>query len=280
LKELGVECVMNYPVGKAESLNSIRQRFDAVFIGTGAGLPWFLGIPGENLNGVYSANEFLTRVNLMGGYKFPNGADTPVKNIKRIAVIGGGNVAMDSARTAKRLQPEKVHLIYRRTHAEMPARSEEIHHAEEEFIDFNLLHSPIEILGENGAVVGIKCQEMELGEPDASGRRRPVPIEGKFKVFEVDAVVVAIGQGPNPLLTADCPELECDARRGTILVRQEDTMQTQLENVWAGGDIVTGGATVILAMGAGRVAATSMHNFLITGKAQPEPVAAPEVSAE
>ena len=269
LKDMGVKFVMNYPVGKAESLNSIRERYDAVFIGVGAGLPWFLGIPGENLNGVYSANEFLTRVNLMGGYQFPEKADTPIKKIKRIAVIGGGNVAMDSARTAKRLNPDHVYLIYRRTKAELPARIEESHHAAEEFIDFQLLHSPVEILGdEHGAVKAIKCQQMELGEPDDSGRRRPVPIEGAFKTWDVDTVVVAIGQGPNPVLTADCPELELNKKRGTIVTMQE-TMQTNLDNVWAGGDIVTGGATVILAMGAGRVAADSIHSYLTTGSARP-----------
>jgi len=264
LKKMGVEFVMNYPVGKAESLDSIRERFDAVFIGTGAGLPWFLGIPGENLNGVYSANEFLTRVNLMGGYKFPEMADTPIKKIKRIAVIGGGNVAMDAARTSKRLNPEHVYLIYRRTKQELPARIEESHHAEQEFIDFQLLHSPVEIIGgEDGAVKAIKCQQMELGEPDDSGRRRPVPIDGAFKTFEVDAVVIAIGQGPNPILTADCPDLELNQRRGTIVVENEQTMHTNLENVWAGGDIVTGGATVILAMGAGRNAANDIHRYLM-----------------
>ncbi len=261
---MGVKFVMNYPVGKAEPLDSIRERFDAVFIGVGAGLPWFLGIPGENLNGVYSANEFLTRVNLMGGYKFPDGADTPVKKIKRIAVIGAGNTAMDSARTAKRLQPEVVYLVYRRSRLEMPARVEEIHHAEEEGIDFNLLHSPIEIIDDGkGAVGAIRCQEMELGEPDASGRRRPVPIEGKVREFAVDTVVIAIGQGPNPLLTADCPELERNERKGTIVINEY--MQTSFENVFAGGDIVTGGATVILAMGQGRVAADAMHRYLMTG---------------
>ncbi len=264
LKDMGVKFIMNYPVGKAESLNSIRERFDAVFIGVGAGLPWFMGIPGENLNGVYSANEFLTRVNLMGGYQFPEKSDTPIKKIKKVAVIGGGNVAMDSARTAKRLDPDHVYLIYRRTKAELPARIEESHHAAEEFIDFQLLHAPIEIIGENGAVTGIKCQEMELGEPDDSGRRRPVPIEGAYKTWEVDTVVVAIGQGPNPILTADCPELDLNERRGTILVQDELTMRTNLENVWAGGDIVTGGATVILAMGAGRNAATSIHSYLMS----------------
>jgi glutamate synthase (NADPH/NADH) small chain len=264
LEKMGVKFVMNYPVGKAESLESIRGRFDVVFIATGAGLPWFLGIPGENLNGVYSANEFLTRVNLMGGYKFPENADTPIKKIKRIAVIGAGNTAMDSARTAQRLQPEVVYLVYRRSRLEMPARIEEIHHAEEEGVDFNLLHSPIEIIDDGkGSVGAILCQEMELGEPDDSGRRRPVPIEGKVREFAVDTVVIAIGQGPNPLLTADCPDLERNERRGTLVIN--DVMQTSYENVFAGGDIVTGGATVILAMGQGRVAADAMHRYLMTG---------------
>jgi len=269
LKKMGVKFVMNYPVGKAESLTSIRTRFDAVFIGTGAGLPWFLNIPGENLNGVYSANEFLTRVNLMGAYRFPEN-DTPVKPIKRIAVIGAGNTAMDSARTAMRLRPEKVYLIYRRSRLEMPARKEEIHHAEEEGIEFYLLHAPTRILDNGkGAVAAIECQEMELGEPDASGRRRPVPKPDAFKTFEVDAVVIATGQGPNPLLLADCPEIE-RTNRGTI-VTDPVTMQSSLPNVFAGGDIVTGGATVILAMGAGRLAATAMHRYLMTGSTQPPP---------
>ncbi len=276
LKKMGVDFVMNYPIGKAESLDSVRQRFDAVFIGTGAGLPWFLNIPGENLNGVYSANEFLTRVNLMGAWKFPE-ADTPIKPIKRIAVIGAGNTAMDSARTARRLNPEVVYLVYRRSRLEMPARIEEIHHAEQEGIAFHLLHSPTEIIDDGrGCVAGIRCQEMELGEPDASGRRRPVPIEGKTKEFAVDTVVMAIGQGPNPMLLADCPEIERDARRGTIVV-DPDTMQSSLPNVFAGGDIVTGGATVILAMGAGRKAADAMHRYLATGSAaDPERAAAAE----
>jgi glutamate synthase (NADPH/NADH) small chain len=200
----------------------------------------------------------------MGGYKFPDHADTPVKRIKRIAVIGAGNTAMDSARTAKRLQPEVVYLVYRRSRLEMPARIEEIHHAEEEGVDFNLLHSPIEIVDDGkGAVGAIRCQEMELGEPDSSGRRRPVPIEGKVREFAVDTVVIAIGQGPNPLLTADCPELKRDERKGTIVINEY--MQSSFENVFAGGDIVTGGATVILAMGQGRVAADAMHRYLMTG---------------
>ena len=269
LKEMGVEFVLNYPVGKAESLDSIRERFDAVFVGTGAGLPWFLNIPGENLNGVYSANEFLTRVNLMGGYQFPQKSDTPVKKIKKIAVIGAGNTAMDSARTAKRLQPENVYLVYRRSRLEMPARQEEIHHAEQEEIDFYLLHSPIEFLDDGkGAVRAIRLQEMELGEPDASGRRRPVPIEGSVKELEIDTAVIAIGQGPNPILVEGCPELVRDERKGTIVVDPE-TMMSSLPGVFSGGDIVTGGATVILAMGAGRQAADAMHRYLTTGSAKP-----------
>ncbi|RMH03021.1 MAG: NADPH-dependent glutamate synthase [Planctomycetota bacterium] len=275
LKDMGVKFVMNYPVGKAESLDSIRSRFDAVFIGTGAGLPWFLNIPGENLNGVYSANEFLTRVNLMGGYQFPEKADTPVKKIKRIAVIGAGNTAMDSARTARRLRPEKVYLVYRRSRLEMPARKEEIHHAEEEGIEFFLLHSPIEFLDDgNGAVRAIRLQEMRLGEPDESGRRRPVPVEGSIKELEIDTAVISIGQGPNPILVEGCPELARDERRGTILTDPE-TMETSLPGVFAGGDIVTGGATVILAMGAGRKAATAMHRYLMTGSAKATATEAP-----
>ncbi len=264
MKDMGVKFVMNYPVGKAESLDALRERHDTTFIGTGAGLPWFLGIPGENLNGVYSANEFLTRVNLMGGYKFPEGADTPVKNIKRIAVVGAGNTAMDSARTAKRLRPDVVYLVYRRSRLEMPARIEEIHHAEQEGIDFQLLHSPIEIIDDGtGAVGAIRCQEMELGEPDDSGRRRPVPVEGKIKEWAVDTVVLSIGQSPNPLLTADCPDLARDERRGTLTI--DEWMQTSYADTFAAGDIVTGGATVILAMGQGRQAADAMHRYLTTG---------------
>ncbi|MDP6850200.1 MAG: NADPH-dependent glutamate synthase [Planctomycetota bacterium] len=276
LKEMGVKFVMNYPVGKAESLDSIRERFDATFIGTGAGLPWFLNIPGENLNGVYSANEFLTRVNLMGGYKFPHGADTPVKKIKSIAIIGAGNTAMDSSRTARRMGIENVNLVYRRSRLEMPARQEEIHHAEEEGVNFYLLHSPLEFLGDDkGCLRAMRVQEMELGEPDDSGRRRPVPIEGHVKEIEVDTAVISIGQGPNPLLIQDCPELKLHERKGTILA-DETTFQTSYPDVFAGGDIVTGGATVILAMGAGRQAAEAMHRYLMTGNAMPTEVSTPQ----
>ncbi|MBT7012190.1 MAG: NAD(P)-dependent oxidoreductase, partial [Planctomycetes bacterium] len=270
LKDMGVKFVMNYPVGKAESLDSIRDRFDATFVGTGAGLPWFLNIPGENLNGVYSANEFLTRVNLMGGYKFPHKADTPVKKIKSIAVIGAGNTAMDSSRTAKRMGIETVNLVYRRSRLEMPARQEEIHHADQEGVNFYTLHSPLEFIGdENGSLCAMKVQEMELGEPDDSGRRRPVPIEGAVKTLDVDTAVISIGQGPNPLLINDCPDLKLNDRKGTIEA-DEVTFQTSYPDVFAGGDIVTGGATVILAMGAGRQAAEAMHRFLMTGDAKPK----------
>ncbi len=269
LKEMGVKFVMNYPVGKAESLDSIRERFDATFVGTGAGLPWFLNIPGENLNGVYSANEFLTRVNLMGGYKFPKESDTPVKNIKSIAIIGAGNTAMDSSRTAKRMGIETVNLVYRRSRLEMPARQEEIHHADEEGVNFYTLHSPLEFIGDGkGNLCAMKVQEMELGEPDDSGRRRPVPIEGAIKTLDVDTAVISIGQGPNPLLIADCPDLKLNDRKGTIEA-DDVTFQTSYEDVFAGGDIVTGGATVILAMGAGRQAAEAMHRYLMTGDAKP-----------
>jgi glutamate synthase (NADPH/NADH) small chain len=265
LAKIGVTFHMNYVVGATETLSELRERFDAVFIGTGAGLPWFLGIPGENLNGVYSSNEFLTRVNLMGAYKFPE-SDTPVKPGSRVVVVGAGNTAMDSARTAKRLQPEHVTLVYRRSRAEMPARVEEIHHAEEEGIEFKLLHTPVEIFGdEKGNVTSVKLQKMELGEPDASGRRRPLPIEDSEFVVEADCVVVALGNGPNPLLTKVEPELEL-SRRGTIVV-DEETLESSMKGVFAGGDIVTGGATVILAMGAGRQAARSIQRYLTTGSA-------------
>jgi len=266
LAKLGVKFHMNYVVGATETLSELRERFDAIFIGVGAGLPWFLNIPGENLNGVYSSNEFLTRVNLMGAYDFPNN-DTPVKAGQKIVVVGAGNTAMDSARTAQRLRPEQVSIVYRRSKAEMPARIEEIHHAEEEGIEFLLLHTPVEILGnEAGAVRGVRLQKMELGEPDDSGRRRPVPVEGSEFELECDSVVVALGCSPNPLMTKVEPDLEL-TRRDTVVV-DEETFETSIPGVFAGGDIVTGGATVILAMGAGRQAARAMHRFVMTGTAK------------
>lgn len=265
LAEMGVKFHMNYVVGATETLSELKERFDAVFLGVGAGLPWFLNIPGENLNGVYSANEFLTRVNLMGAYDFPNN-DTPVRAGEHIVVVGAGNTAMDSARTSKRLQPEKVTVLYRRSRTEMPAREEEIHHAEEEQIDFKLLHTPLEILGdEEGKVRGVLVQKMELGEPDDSGRRRPVPVEGSEFELSCDSVVIALGCSPNPLMSKVEPDLEL-TRRDTVVVN-ENTMETSIPGVFAGGDIVTGGATVILAMGAGRLAAKAMDRYVSTGSA-------------
>ncbi len=265
LADMGVKFHMNYVVGATETLSELKERFDAVFLGVGAGLPWFLNIPGENLNGVYSANEFLTRVNLMGAYDFPNN-DTPVRAGEHIVVVGAGNTAMDSARTSKRLQPEKVTVLYRRSRTEMPAREEEIHHAEQEQIDFKLLHTPLEVLGDSeGKVRGVVVQRMELGAPDASGRRRPVPVEGSEFEMACDSVVIALGCSPNPLMSKVEPDLEL-TRRDTVVVN-EDTMETTIPGVFAGGDIVTGGATVILAMGAGRLAAKAMDRYITTGSA-------------
>jgi glutamate synthase (NADPH/NADH) small chain len=261
--KMGVEIRYNHVVGMIEKVDELMERHDAVFLGTGAGLPWFMGIEGENLSGVYSANEYLTRSNLMRAYDFPN-ADTPIAVSKRVAVVGGGNVAMDSARTAKRLGAE-VYLVYRRTEVEMPARNEEIEHAKEEGIIFKLLHNPIRYVGdETGRVKGAECLRMELGEPDASGRRRPVPVEGSEFILELDTVVVAIGNGPNPLVPKTTKGLETDVRRGTIKT-DLNTMRTSKKGVFAGGDIAIGAATVILAMGHGRQAARSINHYLETG---------------
>jgi glutamate synthase (NADPH/NADH) small chain len=261
LKRLGVEFRMNFVVGKTAALAELRaEGYDAFFIGTGAGLPNFMKIPGENLVGVYSANEYLTRVNLMKAYDFPH-YDTPVFMGKRAAVIGGGNVAMDGVRTAKRLGAERAAIIYRRSRAEMPARIEEAHHAEEEGIDFHLLTTPIRYIGdEQGRVKAMECQKMGLGEPDSSGRRRPVPIEGSEFIMDVDLVVVAIGQSPNPLISQAMPELKM-GKWGNVDVNGE-TMATNIPGVYAGGDIIRGGATVILAMGDGRIAAAEMDKYL------------------
>ncbi|MCA1960211.1 MAG: FAD-dependent oxidoreductase, partial [Desulfomonile sp.] len=256
LRRLGVEFHTNYVVGRIETVDDLLERFDAVFIGTGAGAPLFLKIPGENLNGVYSANEFLTRSNLMKAYLFPE-ADTPIARGRRVVVFGGGNVAMDSARTALRLGAEEVTIVYRRTMEELPARAEEVHHAVEEGIKFKLLSSPIEILGNDaGWAVGVRCQQMKLGEPDQSGRRRPVPVDGEFFDIECDMAVVSIGNAANPLVPSTTKNLETN-KWGNI-VADLDTGKTSRDRVWAGGDIVTGAATVILAMGAGRKAALSM----------------------
>lgn len=259
LEKMGVEIKTSYVIGLTETLEDLRERFDYIFIGTGAGLPYFMNIPGENLNGVYSANEFLTRSNLMKAYLFPKW-DTPIKKPVNVAVIGGGNVAMDAARTALRLGAEKVYIVYRRSHAEMPARTEEIHHAEEEGIIFNLLQNPVKIEGdEQGWVKSIECIKMELGEPDASGRRRPVPVPNSEFSLPVDTVIIAIGQGPNPLIPNTTPELKV-GKWGNIEA-DEETGETSIPNVFAGGDVVSGGATVILAMGAARKSATTLDNF-------------------
>ncbi len=262
VEALGVEIQTNAVVGRAISLDELLEEegYDAVFVGTGAGLPTFQNIPGENLNGVYSANEFLTRVNLMRAYAFPQ-TDTPVRVGRRVAVIGGGNVAMDAARCAKRLGAEEVYIVYRRSEAEMPARAEEVHHAREEGIIFKLLCNPTRIEGdENGFVRAMECVEMTLGEPDASGRRRPAPKAGSEFVLDVETVVVAIGNSPNPLIKNTTPGLVTQPWGG--IVADEETGKTSKDRVYAGGDAVTGAATVILAMGAGKKAARAIHEAL------------------
>jgi glutamate synthase (NADPH) small chain len=262
LRELGVKLVTSAVIGKIDTIEELMttEGFDAVFVATGAGLPTFMAIPGENLLGVYSANEFLTRVNLMRAYNFGE-TDTPIARGKRVMVIGGGNVAMDSARSALRLGADHVILSYRRSRDEMPARAEEIHHAEEEGIDFHLLTAPVEFLGDDqGRLRAAVVQKMELGEPDESGRRRPVPMEGSEYEEAIDVAVIAIGAGANPLIRQTTPGLEVN-RRGYI-VGDPETGATSLRGVYAGGDIVTGSATVIEAMGAGRRAAAAISRFL------------------
>lgn len=265
LRKLGVKIVVNAVVGQTFTIDELMEKdgFDAVFIGTGAGLPHFMCIPGENLNGVYSANEFLTRSNLMKAYDFPR-HHTPIYTGESIAIVGGGNVAMDAARTAKRLGAKDVYIVYRRSEEEMPARHEEIEHAKEEQIIFEFLTSPIEVVGnEEGWVEGLKCIRMELGEPDASGRRKPVEIPNSEFVLKVNAVIMAIGQGPNPILSRSTPGLAL-SKKGNILA--DERGKTNKPGVFAGGDIVTGAATVILAMGAGKQAAEAMHEYLQSNK--------------
>jgi glutamate synthase (NADPH) small chain len=262
VRSLGVEIRLNSVIGKTLTLNELlnEEGYDAIFLGTGAGLPMFMHIPGENYNGVLSANEFLTRVNLMKAYLFPEW-DTPVKVGRKVAVVGAGNVAMDASRCSLRLGAEEVHIVYRRSHEEVPARAEEVHHAEEEGIIFDFLTNPVEIYGnEKGWVRGMRCIRMRLGEPDASGRRRPVPMEGSEFDMDVDMVIMALGTRPNPLVFTDSGGLE-RTRHGTV-VANEETGRTTKERVWAGGDIVTGAATVISAMGAGKHAAADMDRFL------------------
>ena len=258
LERAGVKSICNTVIGRTYTLPELREQFDAIFIANGAGLPVFMNVPGENFKGVYSANEYLTRVNLMAAYQFPR-SDTPVLLGKRVATVGGGNVAMDAARTAKRLGAEST-IVYRRTRKEMPARAEEIHHAEQEEIKFEFLTAPVEVIGNDKKwVTGLKCVRMQLGEPDASGRARPVIVPGSEFVVECDVVVVAIGTRANPLLTATCPDLKLN-KWGNIIV--DDKGMTNLPGVFAGGDIVRGAATVILAMGDGKRAARSMDEYL------------------
>lgn len=263
LRKLGVNFQTNAVIGFTDTVDElINDGFDAVFIGVGAGLPYFMNIPGENLNGIYSANEFLTRVNLMKAYKFPE-FDTPIFNVenRNVAVFGGGNTAMDAVRTSKRLGAKNAFIIYRRSEKEMPARIEEVHHAKEEGIEFIMLNNPIEFIGDNdGWLKGTKLQKMELGEPDASGRRKPVPIKDSEYFLNLDMAVIAIGNGSNPIIQKTTPDLSFN-RRGNILV-DENSMKTSKRGVFAGGDIVSGGATVILAMGAGRKAAKAINEYL------------------
>ena len=261
LEAVGVKFVKNFIVGRTMTIQELmsEEGFDAVFLGLGAGLPRFMNIPGENLNGVYSANEFLTRSNLMRGYDFPEW-DTPLYRAKHAIIVGGGNTAMDAVRTAKRLGAEEASIVYRRSEEEMPARNEEIHHAKEEGVKFMNLVNPIEFISdEQGSVVAAKCLRMELGEPDDSGRRRPVPMENSEFIMDVDMVVIAVGNGSNPLISQTTPEIETN-KWGNIVADEDG--RTSMEGVFAGGDIVSGGATVILAMGAGRKSAIAINKYL------------------
>jgi len=265
LARLGVKVECNAVVGRTVSLDELLEEegYDAVYIGVGAGLPRFMNIPGENLIGILSANEYLTRANLMKAYLFPE-VDTPVPRGKNVVVLGAGNVAMDSARTAMRLGADTVRIVYRRSREEMPARAAEIHHAEEEGIEFMLLTNPTRYIGnDQGRLSGMEVLKMELGEPDDSGRRRPVPIEGSEFQLECDLCIVAVGSGANPLLTSSTPDMQLN--KWGYIITDPETGKTTKKGVWAGGDIVTGAATVILAMGAGRMAADSMHKYLTFG---------------
>jgi len=265
IKKLGVDVKTNYTIGRIYTIDELfADGFDTIFVGSGAGLPSFMRIPGENLGGVYSANEFLIRVNLMKGYLFPE-YDTPIRIGKKVAVIGGGNVAMDSARCSLRLGADEVYIVYRRSKEELPAREEEVENAEEEGIIFRLLNNPVKFIGdETGWVKGMECIKMKLGEPDASGRRRPIPIEGSEFIMDVDTVIIAIGQSPNPLIQRTTEGLEA-TKWGTI-VTQEETGATTKKGVYAGGDVVSGAATVISAMGAGKTAAKNMHEYILKKK--------------
>jgi len=263
LKKMGVNIYLNSVIGQIKSLNELLKEYDAVFLGTGAGLPWFLEVPGENLNGVYSSNEYLTRSNLMKAYLFPK-YKTPVIKGKRVATVGGGNVAMDCARTALRLGAEKSIIIYRRSRTEMPARSEEVHHAEEEGVIFQFLSNPCAFIGDkNNWVREVECVRMKLGDPDASGRRKPVPIPDANFRMPIDLAIIAIGNSPNPLIPSTTPELQLN--KNTSVVINPANGRTSIKGVFAGGDIVRGGATVILAMGDGRIASKGINEYLQTG---------------
>ena len=268
LARMGVEFETNVVVGKSVTLDELMrvEGYDAVFVATGAGLPMFLGVPGEHLNGVYSANEFLTRTNLMRAYQFPE-FDEPIYDCRDrdVIVLGGGNVAMDAVRTAKRLGAASATIVYRRSEAEMPARREEVHHAHEEGIEFRMLTNPVEFLGdEKGWLTGARCVRMELGEPGADGRRQPVPIAGSEYVLPASVAIIGLGTTANPLIQSTTPDLATNKRN--YIVADPETMRTSKRGVFAGGDIVTGGATVILAMGAGRKAAASIHEYLTSGE--------------
>ncbi len=275
LRKMGVVFETNVVVGKSVTVDELLQdeHYDAIFVATGAGLPKFLGIPGEHLNGVYSANEFLTRVNLMRAYRFPE-YDEPVYDCRDrdVVVVGGGNTAMDAVRTAKRLGAKSATLVYRRSEKEMPARKEEVHHAKEEGVEFRMLTNPIELVGdEKGWLTGAKCMKMELGEPDESGRRSPVEIKGSEYILPASLVIIGAGTSANPLIQGSTPDLKTNKKN--YIVIDEETTRTSKRGVFAGGDIVTGGATVILAMGAGRKAAVSIHDYLTTGVWETEPKA-------
>jgi glutamate synthase (NADPH) small chain len=259
LEMMGVKVVLDFVVGRTATLEDLARDYDSVFVGIGAGLPMFMGIPGENLNGVYSANEFLTRANLMRARDFPE-FDTPIKRGGKVCVVGGGNVAMDSARTALRMGADVVNIVYRRSRVEMPARKEEVDHGAEEGIIFHMLTNPVEVLGESGHCTAVRCQRMELGEPDESGRRRPVPVEGDYFILETDTLVMAIGTRANPLLASTASGLELN--KWGYVVASSETFETSKPGVYAGGDIVTGSATVIEAMGSGKVAAEEMDRYM------------------
>jgi glutamate synthase (NADPH/NADH) small chain len=263
LERLGCKIEVNAVIGRSDTVDELLEHFDVVYLGVGAGLPVFLKIPGEHHIGVYSANEYLTRSNLMKAYDFPN-YDTPIVKGKNVATFGGGNVAMDGARTALRLGADHSYIIYRRSRDELPARGAEVHHAEEEGVEFLLLSNPLRFLGDSdGRLTAVECLKMELGEPDASGRRRPVPIPGSEFTVEIDTAVISIGSGSNPLLTKSTPGL--DLNKWGYIIADPKTGKTMKPRVWAGGDIVTGAATVILAMGAGRMASNSIHDYLTMG---------------